>query len=396
MHTDYEYLAQSLAALAGVPVRLYINETFQHLYHHTKFKPDLAILEEPNIFQSTQNVSYYMDANFLYYGLFRAKKDGVALLIGPIAQMPIDQKAARNILRHMGESSTRVTELQNYFSTIVAYPLRNFLQILCTINFFINGDQLDVSQLLLQEEENIVPPQKTATQSHNTKSIHNTLELEQRLLSCVEHGKTEELKTLFQQPSEGRPGIMAADAIRQQKNLFICTITLVTRAAIKGGLDVETAFTLSDMYIQKAELITRYEKLTTLNAQMVLDFTTRVQQVKCGIHHSELVRKARDYILTHIDEPITTAALAREVGLNRTYLCTHFAEETSMTVNQFITQTKIEEAKRLMDITKKSIAEIAESLGFSSQSYFQKVFRKHCGITPGEYRQGAGPKHPHL
>ena len=72
--------------------------------------------------------------------------------------------------------------------------------------------------------------------------------------------------------------------------------------------------------------------------------------------------------------------------MNRTYLCRLFTEETGLTINQCVTQIKMEEAKRLMDITQKPIAEIAEYLGFSSQSYFQKVFKNQFGITPGKYR----------
>lgn len=386
MVMDYEYLAQSLAALAGVPVRLYRDGVFQHLYHHTKFTPDLAIPEEPNIFQAAQNVSYYMDENFLYYGLFRAEKDTVALLVGPVAQMPVDKKVAGKILRTMGESGSRATELQNYFSSIVSYPLRNFLQVLCTINFFINGEKLDVGQLLLGDEALSVleePPQRREAQP---SGIHNTFELEKELLSCVEYGKTEEIKALFQQPALGRAGIIAADALRQQKNLIICTATLVTRAAIKGGLDMETAFALSDMYIQKAEMMGNCEALFQLNAQMVLDFTARVEKEKSGIHRSRLVRNARNYVLSHIGEPITTEALARETGMNRTYLCALFAQETGLTVHAYVTQVKMEEAKRLLDITGKSVSEIAEYLGYSSQSHFQRVFKNFTGITPGAYR----------
>ena len=83
--TDYGYLAYSLSSLAGLPVRLYREEKFCGVYHHTKFKPDPAILEEPNIMRSEESVSYYMDDNFLYYGLFRVKRDAVALLIGPVS-----------------------------------------------------------------------------------------------------------------------------------------------------------------------------------------------------------------------------------------------------------------------------------------------------------------------
>ena len=126
--------------------------------------------------------------------------------------------------------------------------------------------------------------------------------------------------------------------------------------------------------------------LTRLNAQMVLDFTRRVEAEKAGIHHSKLVRQARDYILAHIGAAITTEQLAKELGMNRTYLCKLFAEETGLTIHQYVTQVKMEEAKRLMDITSKSIAEIAAYFGYSSQSYFQRVFKAYTGMTPGIYR----------
>ena len=386
MDTDYRYLAYSLSSLAGLPVRLYMNDAFQGLYHHTKFKPDPAIPEEGNIFRSAENVSYYMDENLLYYGLFRVKKSPVALLIGPVAQMPINTSTAAKILRSMGEPAARAKELTDYFSAMPAYPLRTFLQILCTVNYFINGEKTDVGQLLLSEElppvESVVPPPAPESE------IHNTMELEERMLSCVEHGRTADILAMFSAPTAGRAGVMAPDALRQQKNLIICTATLVTRAAIRGGMNPEQAFALSDVYIQKAEVMGDIPTLTRLNAQMVLDFTRRVEAEKAGIHQSKLVRAARDYILSHIGESITTEVLAKALGMNRTYLCKLFTEETGLTVNRYVTQVKMEESKRLMDVTRKSVAEISEYLGYSSQSYFQKVFKKTFGLTPMEYRNG--------
>ena len=384
MDTDYRYLAYSLSSLAGVPVRLYRDDTFCGLYHHTKFKPDLAILEEQNIFRSCESVSYYMDDNFLYYGLFRVKKDAVALLIGPVSQMPINTSTAAKILRSMGEPASRAKELVDYFSAMPAYPLRTFLQILCTVNYFINGEKIDVGELLLNEE--LPPLNPSAPPEPPEGTLHNTMELEEMMLSCVEHGRTEDILAMFRAPTPGRAGAMAADALRQQKNLIICTATLVTRAAIRGGMNHEQAFALSDLYIQKAELMSDLLSLTRLNAQMVLDFTKRVEAEKAGIHNSKLIRRARDYILSHIGESVTTDALSKELGMNRTYLCKLFAEETGLTVNQYVTQVKMEEAKRLIDVTKKSFAEIAQYLGYSSQSYFQKTFKKVWNMTPGEYR----------
>ena len=390
MATDYEYLAFSLSTLAGLPVRLYRDGVFAGLWHHTKFKPDLAILEEKNIFRNAGNVSYYMDENFLYYGLLRVASDNAALLIGPVTQSAVSHAAAVRSLRHIGESGKRADELRDYFSAMPSYPLRNFLQILCTVNYFTNGEKTDVSQLLLDGTElparDLRSPGKVRD-AGKTETVHNTMELEELLLSHVQYGKVEELEKLYQQPSAGRAGTMAGDTLRQQKNLLICTATLVTRAAIKGGLDRETAFSLSDHYIQQAELTEDYLALTRLNAQMVLDFTGRVNAAKVGVHASGTIRNARKYILAHVDELVTTEALSRHLGMNRTYLCKQFAEETGLTINQYVTKVKMEEAKRLLHITQKPIGEIAQYLGYSSQSYFQKVFKTYAGITPAEYRK---------
>lgn len=385
---DYDYLAQSLAALSGVPVRIYIDGKFAGLHHHTKFKPDFAITEEANIFRNPGNVSYYMDDNFLYYGLFRSVKDSVALVMGPVAQVTVDRAMALKILRTMGETVGRAGEIMDYFSAIPAYPLRNFLQILCTVNFFLNDEKLDVSQLLLVEEDQPNPPLKETPSHEELRTSHNTDEIEAIMLSCVEHGRVDEIKELFRRPIAGRAGAMAADALRQEKNLIICTTTLVTRAAIRGGLDRATAFTLSDTYIQKAELMKDYAGLLRLNARMVEDFTQRVADARCGIGSSPLIRNTREYILTHLDKPITTEDLSHTMSMNRTYLCKRFQEEIGMTVNHYVTAVKMDEARRLLEVTKKTSAEIAEVLGYSSQSYFQSVFKKSTGKTPGEYRSG--------
>lgn len=384
---DYFYLSESLASFTGLPVRLYLSGKFEKLFHPIKFKPDLAITEEARIFCNPGTVSYYIDDNFLCYGLLRIMAEDVSLVIGPIAQSTVDHAQAVRILRAMGEKLGRAKEVIDYFSAMPVYPLRNFLQMLCTINYCLNEEKIEAGQLLLGEEPMPALSQPSIDRKPDMPAPHNTLELEDRMLSYVEHGQVEDVLELFQQPLEGRAGRMAADALRQEKNLIICAATLITRAAIRGGLNRETAFVLSDTYIQKAELLQDYVGLSRLSAQMVLDFTKRVDAAKCGAHNSKLIRAARDYIFNHINEPISTDALAAFLRMNRTYLCNLFMRETGMTVNHYIATVKIDEAKRLMRVTHKSIAEIAEYLGFSSQSYFQKVFKKYTGVTPGEYRK---------
>ena len=62
-----------------------------------------------------------------------------------------------------------------------------------------------------------------------------------------------------------------------------------------------------------------------------------------------------------------------------------FKEELVFQIGAFITRCKLEEAKSLLTYSEKSLAEISNFLCFSSQSYFQNVFKKQYGITPMQY-----------
>ncbi len=387
---DYAYMALSLASLSGIPVRLYQDGKFAGLYHSSKFKPDLAITEETNIFRNPASVSYYMTEEFLFYGLFRVKEEPVCMVLGPVAQIPVNRASARRILLSIGEPPSRAAELQNYLCSIPGYSLRNFLQILCTFDYFLNGEKRSVQDILTEEMSTIEtePEKESAAPSEDTPSgySHNTYDLEQTMLSCIEHGRPEELKSYYQTPATGRAGKMAQDTLRQQKNIVIVTATLASRAAIRGGLDAESAFALSDLYIQEAELLNQYEGLVNLTVRMTMDYARRVAALQCGDTNRKLVRDARRYILEHINEKITTEQLAAALDRNRTYLCACFKEETGQSVNTYITRIKMDEAKRLLKVSQKSLREIAEHLGYSSQSYFQNVFRKTEGITPLQYR----------
>ncbi|MCF0112046.1 MAG: AraC family transcriptional regulator [Erysipelotrichaceae bacterium] len=389
MELDYDYMAVTLASLSGLPVRLYYKNIFQNLYHHSKFKPDLAIIEETNIFRNPESISYYMTDTFLFFGLFRVESDDVQFVIGPVTSVPVDRNIARSILVSIGEPVNREKELKDYFQSIPPYPLRNFLQILCTFDYFLNGNKRDVSQLIISEQPQSFDAGKTlplAEDITESEFPHNTYDYEQEMLSLVEHGRTRELETFFSQPPSGRAGTIAQDSLRQQKNLMVCSTTLVSRAAIRGGLDRETAYTLSDVYIQQSELLTDPFAVTRLMLKMALDFTRRVENATMGDRSHRIIRQIREYCLQHLSEKITVDQLANHVGLNRSYLISLFREYTGIGPGAYITKLRTDEARRLLTVSNNSLSSIATALGFCSQSHFQSVFKKETGETPLQYR----------
>jgi AraC-like DNA-binding protein len=75
--------------------------------------------------------------------------------------------------------------------------------------------------------------------------------------------------------------------------------------------------------------------------------------------------------------------------VNPNYLSALFKRETGLTLTQYIQAMKIEEAKRLMLSREHSLGNIADMLGFSSLSYFSRVFKRLCRISPRAYIEAA-------
>ena len=119
---------------------------------------------------------------------------------------------------------------------------------------------------------------------------------------------------------------------------------------------------------------------------MVLEYTRRVERIRLGKQPSKLLMQVTNYVQHNLSKPIDVEALAKSMFISRTHLATKFKQETDMTLTDFILGEKIEEAKRLLRYSDKPLSLIADYLGFSSQSHFTKVFKKHTENTPREYR----------
>ena len=207
------------------------------------------------------------------------------------------------------------------------------------------------------------------------------------MLRMVRTGDTAALREWFASAPAVRGGTLAADQLRQLKNTFIVTATLVSRAAIQGGMETEDAFSLSDAFIRKCELLQTIDRITNLQYHMVLDFAERVGRIRIGREPTQLTLAVANYIQHHMSEPIRTEKMAQELFMSRPYLSAKFKEETGETLTDFILKEKTEEAKRLLRYSDKSSTAIGSYLGFSSPGHFSRVFKKYTGRTPSEYRE---------
>lgn len=100
------------------------------------------------------------------------------------------------------------------------------------------------------------------------------------------------------------------------------------------------------------------------------------------------VTRARDVIISRLDNPPTLEELAKEVGISSFYLSRTFSQEMNMSIPQFIRRTRIERAGELMRAGTHNVSEAAFAVGYSSLGHFSKSFSEIMGVTPTAYTQG--------
>lgn len=102
---------------------------------------------------------------------------------------------------------------------------------------------------------------------------------------------------------------------------------------------------------------------------------------------SEPVERARQYVLSHIEERLLLQDVANEVCISAGYLSTLFKKQYNQSFVSFINQAKVEHACRLIRERKYLISEISCRLSFENAYYFARVFKKYMGMSPSEYEK---------
>lgn len=100
----------------------------------------------------------------------------------------------------------------------------------------------------------------------------------------------------------------------------------------------------------------------------------------------ERILFARDYIITHIDEPLGLEQMAEKIYLTPSYFSKLFKKFIGQTYINFIITCKMNKAKSMLINTNMKIYEIGNSIGYPNTRSFTKIFKANCGMTPSEYR----------
>lgn len=106
---------------------------------------------------------------------------------------------------------------------------------------------------------------------------------------------------------------------------------------------------------------------------------------------SPIVALCKKYVAEHyMEEELSLQAVADHFDISPSYLCRLMKQELGHTFVEYLTEVRMTQAKRMLEEESigVKIHEVAQLVGYNSQHYFSRVFKKTVGVTPLEYRQG--------
>ena len=213
---------------------------------------------------------------------------------------------------------------------------------------------------------------------------------------AIKIGDTEQVKRNFEYIKEhfyeGK-GVLSDDKLRNTIYHFAIGAGMIARVCIDSGMKQNIAYTLTDIYIRRADVCKTPEEVIELLGVMQLDFASRMKNIQVKGSLSLHVRRAVDYIYQNLHDDLTLKKVADHLHLNSSYLSKIFSAEMNETVKAFILKAKVNTAENILIFSDYSISEITQSLGFSSQSAFSTAFKKITGMSPLRYRNMYSAEH---
>lgn len=296
----YLSLCHSLAKASNAGVRLYHKDVCRYYYSVYHLQPDPAGPFLSQLLDSAHRAGVITTPLLQFYGFFTFSDDW-RIIIGP-SRMENEEKQL--LEEQLFLLNVPPTQKEEYIRLLRCSPMISAEQMSWLIAFLASAierktfspDQLYVNirpadACCAVQSSRLLEAKDGIEETPDLESDQQSYEFEKLSVSYIQHGEPEKLEELFNAAPNLKFGHLSDDTLRQLRDLNICTATVAARAAIAGGVDHRAAFRLSDLYIQKIELVRDAPSLKQISRDIMVDFARQVQQIR---YHTTPIRDAED------------------------------------------------------------------------------------------------------
>ena len=318
------------------------------------------------------------------------------LLMGPYLASPITEEELLEMSEENGFSPQMQRTVREYYTSLPILKDTNLLFVM--LETFCERIWHRPSFAVVDvNREHRVPvsvlnrePQTDSFDDHiaNMKVLEKRYEFENEMIRAVTLGQIHKEKQFLLGYDAVPLEMRGASPLRSAKNYSIIMNTLLRKAAENGGVHPVYLDRISSDFARKIEDISVLSAFPTLMHEMFRSYCRLVRKHSIR-RYSPAVQKAILLIDSDLSAPLTLSALAAAQGLSEGYLATVFKRETEKTVSEYVREKRMKHAAHLLTTTRLQIQTVALHCGIMDVQYFSKLFKKHTGKTPKEYRETA-------
>ncbi|MBP3648739.1 MAG: helix-turn-helix transcriptional regulator [Clostridia bacterium] len=335
-----------------------------------------------------------MDLFLCNYIFFALPEDDRTVVVGPYLTGDPTNEAVLEMTEHLGLPLHMAPQMTEYYASLPVFEDSAMLMALISTM----GDTLwggvDAFETIDLNREGSMPlpisHDGTAMEENQLlmrmKYIETRYDYENQMIDAVAKGMIHRVDLITGHISQLNFVQRMADPLRNAKNYCIICNTLLRKAAEKGGVHPLHVDRISSQYAVQIENKATTEGCVQMIGEMFRAYCRLVRSHAVS-QYSAPVQKALVYMEENLSGDLGLQTLADAMQLTPGYLSELFHREVGRTVVQHITDLRMKHALHLLQTTQLQVQNVAQLCGIADANYFSKLFRKHHGMTPRQYRQ---------
>lgn len=176
------------------------------------------------------------------------------------------------------------------------------------------------------------------------------------------------------------------DALRNLKNYMIIFNTLMRKGAEVGNVHPYYIHGVSSDFAKRIEKSKSRDEILKLWDEMIYSYCKLVK-THAAKGYSPLVQNVVMQVDADLSADLTLKTMADKFNVNASYLSFLFKKDTGITLTEYVGKKRVERAKYYLETTAQQIQQISHECGILDVNYFTKIFKKHTGMTPKQYRE---------
>lgn len=349
--------------------------------------------------EAKENIIYrFFDeylCNYIFFRIPNAEVDSY-FFIGPyILSLPTDDFILKKS-QQLSLAKVQIEQLRVYYRNLPIVEDENvLLSIVDTLGTFIwkGTSNFNIEYVNYEIPDRRQPIYSTSVFDINEsvnpaltlEIIEQNYQAENTMMEAISKGKLNKVdiiaSTVLNQGTEER----LADSLRNRKNYLIILNTLLRKAAEYGEVHPYHIHRLSSEFAKEIEALYSVEGSLSLQREMIRKYCLLVKEYSLK-NYSHLVGRVITLISYDLSAPLTLKHIAATMNVNASYLSAMFKKNCGETLTDYVSRKRMEHAAYNLTHSNKQVQIIAEECGILDVNYFIKIFKKHYGMTPTQFR----------